>query len=127
MNRRSYDYLNSETQFDAHLNAYKKAYRVSTTDNSINKLTNTILDKPKETWPNLLRKLLIKKFYRQRITNYENNQAVLNGISEARQAIMNTDVVMDNTILRDDVPEAISKVNDLIDEVKELKQRLEEL
>ena len=40
---------------------------------------------------------------------------------------MNTDVVMDNTILRDDVPEAISKVNDLIDEVKELKQRLEEL
>ena len=57
----------------------------------------------------------------------QNNQAVLNGISEARQAIMNTDVVMDNTILRNDVPEAISKVNDLIDEVKELKQRLEEL
>ena len=40
---------------------------------------------------------------------------------------MNTDVVMDNTILRNDVPEAIEKVNDLIDEVKELKQRLEEL
>ena len=128
LSRRSYDYLNSETQFDAHLNAYKKAYRVSTTDNSINKLTTTILDKPKETWPDFTQKVIDKKnsIDRESQTN-QNNQAVLNGISEARQAIMNTDVVMDNTILRDDVPEAISKVNDLIDEVKELKQRLEEL
>ena len=128
LSRRSYDYLNSETQFDAHLNAYKKAYRVSTTDNSINKLTTTILDKPKETWPDFTQKVIDKKnsIDRESQTN-QNNQAVLNGISEARQAIMNTDVVMDNTILRNDVPEAISKVNDLIDEVKELKQRLEEL
>ena len=59
LSRRSYDYLNSETQFDAHLNAYKKVYRVSTTDNSINKLTTT-LDKP-ETWPDFTQKVIDKK------------------------------------------------------------------
>lgn len=128
LSRRSYDYLNSEAQFDAHLNAFKKEYRVTTTANSINKLTNSILNQPKETWPDFTQKVIDKKNSIDRLsTIHENNQAVINSIQQARQTIGNIDVILDNTILIDDVREAINKSNDLIDEVQQLKQKLEEL
>jgi hypothetical protein len=124
----SYKLMNTETKFANHLNAFQVAYRCRDIDKGIEKIKTEIISQDVDEWKNFTEKVIDKRKELDDKQDIEDrNREVLDNLIEISSTLVNTDIFIGDTILNEDVQEAISKVNNIRELLSQKKDELEEL
>lgn len=124
----SYKLMNTETKFANHLNAFQVAYRCRDIDKGIEKIKTEIISQDVDEWKNFTEKVIDKRRELDDQKDIEDrNRQVLDNLIEISSTLVNTDILIGDTILNEDVHEAISKVNNISELLSQKKDALEEL
>lgn len=124
----SYKLMNTETKFANHLNAFQVAYTCRDTERGIEKIKNEVISQDVDEWKNFAQKVIDKrKELDERQGIEDRNREVLDNLIEISSTLVNTDILIGDTILNNDVQEAISKVNNISELLSQKKDELGEL
>lgn len=124
----SYKLMNTESKFNSNFNAFQVAYRCRDLEKGIEKIKSEILIDDIEDWENFTQKVINKK---RELDNMqainERNREVLANLIDISTILVNTEILIGDTILEDDVIEAKSKISNIETILKEKKSELDNL